>query len=98
MVDKAVVKQGKFSSDWCGIIDVIGLRLRDLASTEVILVQATDNTHFANRLAKVCRHPSTVEALRCLARVEIWAWYRDRDEPKIHVVQPSDLVADPATE
>ena len=100
LVDKAVIKMGKFSSDWAGFADVIGMRRNQngFFGTEVILVQATDNTHYANRLDKVRKHPNTRKALECLVRVEIWAWYTNRDEPKIHVIKDSDLVADPATE
>lgn len=97
VADKAVVKQGKFSSDYLGIIDVIGLRESCGISPEVILVQATDNTHFANRVKKVLASPQTRKALKTGAHVEIWAWYRDRDEPKIRVIEWDDLHDSPPT-
>lgn len=79
--DNAVIKRGRFSGDYLGIIDVVAFR-----PGEVLLVQATSKPNVAARITKVIQHPNTPLALQAGARIEVWGWSKDKDEPRVEEI------------
>lgn len=82
VADNAVIKRGHFSSDFLGFADVVAFR-----PGKLLLVQATTSAHVSERVKKVVAHPNTLAALEGGAEVEVWGWYRDRDEPRVVVIE-----------
>lgn len=73
--------------DLFGFADVIAIK----PGEAVLLVQATDSTHVANRRTKTCGVPEAKLALDSGVRVEVWGWSKTADEPRVVALERSDF-------
>lgn len=76
---------GRPSRDWCGIIDLIGLRAHPLDGrlTEALCVQVTSASNVAARVRKCRASPQLARILATGAEVEVWGWSPEKPDPRV---------------